>query len=379
MSTMLDLVSGSGTISKETSEDASKLAVEIAEEGTVLLENKDGILPLAEGAKLNVFGWASTNSMLGGGGSGALNEAYPAVDLLTSLADAGIETNAELSRFYTDYKADRPVVGMWVQDWTLPEPNVNAYPADLMANAKAFSDTAMIVISRPGGEGADLPADVQAIIDGTYQDGTTYTAASYDDTLNEGNDWNAGDHYLQLNNREKELVGLVCSSFDNVIVVYNGSNAFEFGFVKEHPQIKGLIWAAPGGHVGMTALGEIVAGKVNPSAKTVDTLVYDLKKAPWWNNFGDFNYTNMNDFAYTSVGFTGTESTSIPSFVNYTEGIYVGYRFYETAAAEGLIKYDDVVQYPFGYGLSYTTFSQRMSNITDNGDSISFSVRVTNK
>ena len=378
MSTMLDLVSGSGTISKETSEDAAKLAVEIAEEGTILLENKDGFLPLAEGARLNVFGWASTNPMLGGGGSGALNEAYPAVDLLKSLADAGIETNTELSRFYTEYKADRPVVGMWVQDWTLPEPNVKAYPADLMANAKAFSDTAMIVISRPGGEGADLPADVQAIIEGTYQDGTTYTAASYDDALNEGNDWNAGDHYLQLNNREKEMVDLVCSSFDNVIVVYNGSNAFEFGFVKEHPQIKGLIWAAPGGHVGMTALGEIVTGKVNPSAKTVDTLVYDLKKAPWWNNFGDFNYTNMNDFAYTSVGFTGTESTSIPSFVNYTEGIYVGYRFYETAAAEGLIKYDDVVQYPFGYGLSYTTFSQRMSNITDNGDSISFSVRVTN-
>ena len=112
MSTMLDLVSGSGTISKETSEDASKLAVEIAEEGTILLENKDGFLPLAEGAKLNVFGWASTNPMLGGGGSGALNEAYPAVDLLKSLADAGIETNTELSRFYTEYKADRPVVGM---------------------------------------------------------------------------------------------------------------------------------------------------------------------------------------------------------------------------------------------------------------------------
>ena len=304
MSTMLDLISGSGTIDEETSTAASDLAVSIAEEGTMLLEN-NGVLPLAAGSKLNVFGWASTNPMLGGGGSGALNEAYESVSLLKSLNDAGIETNTELSDFYVAYKPDRPVCGMWAQDWTLPEPNVNTYTDDMMANAKAFSDTAMIVISRPGGEGADLPNDVQAIIDGTYQDGTTYTAASYDDALNEGNDWNAGDHYLQLNNREKELVGLVCSSFDNVIVVYNGSNAFEFGFVKEHPQIKGLIWAAPGGHVGMTALGEIVAGKVNPSAKTVDTLVYDLKKAPWWNNFGDFNYTNMNDFAYTSVGFTG--------------------------------------------------------------------------
>ena len=377
MSTMLDLISGSGTITDETSKEASALAVEIAEEGTMLLQN-DGVLPLAAGTKLNVFGWASTNPMLGGGGSGALNTAYESVSLLQSLNDAGIETNTELSDFYTSYKADRPVCGMWTQDWTLPEPNVSKYSADMMANAKAFSGTAMIVISRPGGEGADLPNDVQAIIDGTYQDGTTYRAATYDDTLNEGNDWNAGDHYLQLDNREKEMVALVCQNFENVIVVYNGSNAFEFGFVKEYPQIKGLIWAAPGGHVGMTALGEVVSGKVNPSAKTVDTLVYYLKSTPWWNNFGDFNYTNMDEFKYTSVGFTGTESTSIPSFVNYVEGIYVGYRFYETAAAEGLINYDEVVQYPFGYGLSYTTFTQKMSEITDNGDTISFTVDVTN-
>ena len=377
MSTMLDLISGSGTITDETSKEASALAVEIAEEGTMLLQN-DGVLPLAAGTKLNVFGWASTNPMLGGGGSGALNTAYESVSLLQSLNDAGIETNTELSDFYTSYKADRPVCGMWAQDWTLPEPNVSKYSADMMANAKAFSGTAMIVISRPGGEGADLPNDVQAIIDGTYQDGTTYRAATYDDTLNEGNDWNAGDHYLQLDNREKEMVALVCQNFENVIVVYNGSNAFEFGFVKEYPQIKGLIWAAPGGHVGMTALGEVISGKVNPSAKTVDTLVYNLKSTPWWNNFGDFNYTNMDEFKYTSVGFTGTESTSIPSFVNYAEGIYVGYRFYETAAAEGLINYDEVVQYPFGYGLSYTTFTQKMSEITDNGDTISFTVDVTN-
>ena len=377
MSTMLDLISGSGTISEETSKEASDLAVAIAEEGTMLLEN-EGVLPLAEGTKLNVFGWASTNPMLGGGGSGALNEAYSSVSLLQSLNDAGIETNTELSDFYAAYKPDRPVCGMWAQDWTLPEPNVSKYTDSMMSNAKAFSDTAMIVISRPGGEGADLPNDVQAIIDGTYQDGTTYRAATYDDTLNEGNDWNAGDHYLMLDNREKEMIAMVCQNFEKVIVVYNGSNAFEFGFVREYPQIKGLIWAAPGGHIGMTALGEVVSGKVNPSAKTVDTLVYDLKATPWWNNFGDFNYTNMDEFKYTSVGFTGQESTSVPSFVNYVEGIYVGYRFYETAAAEGLIKYEDVVQYPFGYGLSYTTFTQKMSDIKDNGETISFTVDVTN-
>ncbi|MBQ3281461.1 MAG: glycoside hydrolase family 3 C-terminal domain-containing protein [Eubacterium sp.] len=377
MSTMLDLVSGGGQIQEATSDEAKKLAVEIDEEGTMLLKN-DGILPMASGDKLNVFGWASTNPMLGGGGSGALNEAYEAVDILQSLKDAGIETNEDLSNFYVEYKADRPEVGMWAQDWTLPEPNVNAYSDDLINKAKEFSDTAMIVISRPGGEGADLPNNVQSIIDGTYQDGTTYRAATYDDSLNDGNDWDKDDHYLQLSNREEEMVDLVCKNFDNVFVVYNGSNAFEFGFVEDHKEIKGLIWAAPGGHVGMTALGEIIAGTVNPSAKTVDTLVYDLTETPWWNNWGDFNYTNMDEFNYTAVGFDGNEATSVPSFVNYVEGIYVGYRFYETAAEEGLINYNKVVQYPFGYGLSYTNFKQSMSEIIDNGNELTFTVTVKN-
>ena len=198
MSTMLDLISGSGTITDETSAEAQELAVSIGEEGIVLLNNDDNLLPLASGDKLNVFGWASINPILGGAGSGALNDAYPTTDILTSLADAGIETNAELTSFYTEYKADRPVVGMWAQDWTLPEPNVSAYTDELISNAKAFSDTAMIVISRSGGEGADLPADMNAVVDGSYQDGTTYTAGVYDDSLNEGNDWDEGDHYLQL-------------------------------------------------------------------------------------------------------------------------------------------------------------------------------------
>ncbi len=378
MSTMLDLVSGSGTISKTTSDETTVLAQNIAREGIVLLENNDNTLPVASGSKLNVFGWASTNPILGGAGSGALNDAYDQISLLQSLSDAGIETNSELTQFYTDYKADRPVVGMWNQDWTLPEPNVSLYTDELMANAKSFSDTAMIVISRSGGEGADLPTDMNAVVDGSYMDGTTYTAGTYDDTLNEGNDWDAGDHYLQLTNREEEMIDLVCANFDKVVLVYNGANAFELGFIKDHPQIKSVLWVAGMGHVGMEALGEIVAGEVNPSGKTIDTYVYDMEKTPWWNNFGDFNYTNMDEFAYTSTGFTGNESTAEVSFINYVEGIYVGYKFYETAALEGLINYDEMVQYPFGYGLSYTTFEQTMGDITEADGKISFDVTVTN-
>ena len=379
MSTMLDLVSGSGTIAKETSDASTKLAQQIAEEGIVLIENEGNTLPIASGSKLNVFGWASINPILGGAGSGALNNAYATIDILQSLKHAGIETNSELTKFYTDYKADRPEVGMWAQDWTLPEPNVSLYTDSLISNAKSFSDTAMIVISRSGGEGADLPNDMVGMVNGTYQDGTTYTAGVYDDTLNQGNDWDAGDHYLQLTNREEEMISLVCQNFDKVVLVYNGANAFEMGFIKDHPQIKSVLWAAGMGHVGMEALGEIVTGAVNPSGKLIDTYVYDMEKTPWWNNFGDFNYTNMDEFAYISTSFmTGAESRADVSFINYVEGIYVGYKFYETAALEGLIDYDSMVQYPFGHGLSYTSFDQTMGEITASGGKLSFDVTVTN-
>ena len=377
MSNMLDLVSSKGTIDDKTAQEAQSLAVKIGEEGTVLLENDNNTLPLASGTKLNVFGWASINPILGGAGSGALNDAYDTVGVLQSLNDAGIETNTELTQFYTDYKSDRPEVAMFAQDWTLPEPNVSAYSDSLMSNAKSFSDTAMVVIARSGGEGADLSGDMTAIVNGTFADGTTYRAGTYDDTLNAGTDWDAGDHYLQLSNREEELVEMVCQNFDKVILVYNGANAFELGFVEDYPQIKSVLWSAGQGHVGMTALGEIVSGAVNPSGKTIDTYVYDFEKTPWWNNYMESDYTNMNEYIYTQE-FFGSVSDYISGFVNYVEGIYIGYRFYETAAAEGLINYDSVVQYPFGYGLSYTSFSQTMGPISVSNNTVNFDVTVKN-
>ena len=380
MSNMLDLVSETSYLTDETTGKATDLVVEMAQEGIVLLEN-DGVLPLASGAKLNVFGWASTNPCYGGTGSGALNDAYPTVTLLQGLSDAGIELNTELEKFYTDYKADRPTVGMWAQDWTLPEPNVSLYTDSLISNAKSFSDTAMIVITRVGGEGADLPWDMTAVIDGTWAsksgEGNTYFGGTYDDSLNQGNDWDAGDHFLQLSNREEEMVDLVCSNFDNVIVVYNGANAFELGWVEDYPQIKGVL-ACPGtGQAGFTGLGQIVAGQINPSGHLVDTYVYDMESTPWWNNFGSFLYDNMQEFEYTNHGFTG-DSVEVPNFVNYVEGIYVGYKFYETAADEGLIDYNSTVQYPFGHGLSYTSFKQEMGSISESNGTISFDVTVTN-
>lgn len=357
MYSMVTLATGGGKVSEENGALATELCEDIADEGIVLLDNA-GTLPLAKNSKLNVFGWASTNPCYGGTGSGALSDAYPTVSLLEGLTNAGFELNTELSDFYTAYRADRPEVGMFAQDWTLPEPEEAQYSDDLINNAKAFSDTAMIVITRVGGEGADLPTDVSTV---TYDAGHSY------------NDFEPGEHYLQLSKTEEDMVDLVCKNFDNVIVVYNGANAMELGWVKDHSQIKSVIWCAGTGQSGFNALGSVLCGDVNPSGRTIDTFVYDLTATPTWNNFGNMLYDNMNEFEADSFG---TKVT--PAFVNYVENIYVGYKFYETAAAEGLIDYDKTVVYPFGHGLSYTSFTQTLNSVTESDGTITVDVTVTN-
>ena len=357
MYSMVTLATGGGKVSEENVASATQLCENIADEGIVLLDN-DGTLPMAKNSKLNVFGWASTNPCYGGTGSGALSDAYPTVTLLEGLKNAGFELNTELSDFYTSYRADRPEVGMFSQDWTLPEPEAAQYTDEMMNNAKAFSDTAMVVITRVGGEGADLPTDVSQV---TYDAGHSY------------NDFEPGDHYLQLSKTEKDMIDLVCKNFDKVVVVYNGANAMELGWVKDYSQIKSVVWCAGTGQSGFNALGSILCGDVNPSGRTIDTFVYDLTQTPTANNFGNFTYTNMDEFKASSFG-----ADTIPAFVNYVEGIYVGYKFYETAAAEGLIDYDKTVVYPFGRGLSYTTFTQTLNSVTEADGTITVDVTVTN-
>ena len=344
---------------------ARNLAKDIQRESVTMLQNADGTLPL-KSDKVNVFGWASTNPVYGGTGSGSMSADNPTTSLLDGISSAGLKTNKELSDFYTKYRADRPKVEMFAQDWTLPEPTADKYTSKLMDDAKQFSDTAVVVIGRVGGEGADLPKDMKAK-DITYHD---------NDKANP--DFKQGQSFLELSKPESDMIAKVTSSFDKVVLVYNGANTFNLNFVGQYPQIKSVLWCPPPGQAGFTALGEVLKGKVNPSGKTSDTFVRDLTKTPTYNNFGSFTYTNMDDHKATFTGFTGKPETSTPTFVDYNEGIYVGYRFWETAAKEGLINYDQMVQYPFGYGLSYTTFSQKMGPIHHADGKISFDVTVTN-
>ena len=365
-----------GELSKESAENSRKIIEDITNEGVVMTKNEDGFLPIAP-KKLNVFGWASTNPIYGGTGSGTV-DASTAVGILEGLENAGFETNQELSDMYAKYRTDRPVIGINEgQDWTLPEVPVAQYSDEMIENAKAFSDTAVIVIARTGGEGADLPHDMGAVMDGTYNQGTKYTNARYTNNSEEYADFEEGQSYLELSRTEADLVDMVCNEFENVIVVYNGANTLELGWTEDYEQIKSVLLCAGAGASGFNALGNIIAGEINPSGKTADTWVKDLTQTPYINNIGHFAYSNTQEVSDAAKE-AWEKADGIVSFVNYTEGIYTGYRFYETAAEEGLINYDDVVMYPFGYGLSYTSFEQEMGDLQVTEDTISVDVTVTN-
>lgn len=205
MSTMIKLATEGNAILDETAADSEKVCEEIAEEGIVLLKNEGDILPLENTNKLNVFGWASTNPVYGGTGSGAVSDAYHKVDMIEGLENAGFELNQELIDFYTAYKDARYAVEMIEQDWTLPEPAISAYSDGIFENAEEFSDMALFVVARPGGENTDLPTDMTAVVDGSWKEqdattGYTYFNGTYDDELNAGNDWEDGQHYRYTGN-----------------------------------------------------------------------------------------------------------------------------------------------------------------------------------
>ena len=363
MATLIGLATGSGTISNETNEEAAGVAEEIMEDGIVLLKN-ESLLPLNETKKLNIFGWESINPAYGGAGSGGINGLYDIVSLNQGLENAGFSINQELVDFYNNYGADNPEMSIQKQSWTLPEPPVDTYSDKLIKNAKDYSDVAVVVLSRKAGEGHnDIPMDV--------------SKAAYDNNSDEYDDFPEGEHYLQLSQTERDMVDMVCSNFNNVIVIYNGANQFELGFTNEYPQIKSVVWCPGTGNVGFNALGKVFSGEVNPSGKTPDTFIYDMTTAPWWNNAEKTEYTNLADMAVEGMN-AGTAQVYAPAFTNYVEDIYVGYKYYETAAQEGAIDYDKTVQYPFGYGLSYTEFEQKMGELEEKDGQISVDVEVTN-
>ncbi|MBK1809772.1 glycoside hydrolase family 3 protein [Clostridium sp. YIM B02505] len=373
--TKMDVTSKQAVTAREQSK---KLVEQITDEGIVLLQNKDNTLPIktdaAKKTKINVFGWSFTNPIYGGTGSGS-TDTSTAVNPKAGLEAAGFEVNDKLYNDYVALNMQRPIVGMDGQDWTIPEPETSFYTADRMKQAKDYADTAVIFIARSGGEGADLPVSMDGPDTfnpkGSQQGPTGQKFGNRDDL-------DANKHYLELSNREKGMVEAVTKNFDKVILVVNSSNTFELSWVKDFSQIKSVLTIGGPGQNGFNSLGKVFAGKVNPSGRTVDIYAKDLLDTPSMKNFGNFDYVVKNaDGSYSQA----VDSQKVRlNYVNYAEGVYVGYRYYETAAAEGTINYGEKVQYPFGYGLSYTSFKQEMvpGSLAWDDKNISVKVKVTN-
>lgn len=341
---------GSATAEQLTPEQAREAALamaqELAAEGIVLLENKDGALPLEGGAKVNLFGFASISPLYGGTGSGA-SDTSSNVDLVQGLTNAGLEVNQELVDFYKNSGVKRgDQAGFTGSNFTPAEVPASQYGDSLLANAKTFSDTAVVMFSRIGGEGGDLPMDMEA---------AGYSQAG-------GN-----RSYLELTQDEEDLLELVkAQGFGKVIVLINSSHAMELGFLEDG--VDAALWIGGPGSRGMDAVGQVLAGTVNPSGRLPDTYAYDHTTAPAYWNAGDFTYGNLDKRNY----------------VEYVEGIYVGYRFYETRFIDNATgvcdeaAYEKTVQYPFGYGLSYTSFEQAIEDFSVDKGTVTMKVKVSN-
>lgn len=326
---------------------ANALNETICEEGFVLLKNDNG-LPLAgETPKVSVFGMNSVDLVYGGSGSSA-RSSDTAVDLYQSLTNAGISYNETLKKIYDDAQAagrgrgSSPSMGDIPPGFATGELPLSAYGGEISSLVGEYDDAALFVVSRIGGEGYDLPRTMK------NEDGSAVTGA------------NADDHYLELDNYEEALLAAVCGTFDNVIVIINSSASMELGFLEDDTyegKIKAALWVGSPGGTGMNALGKILTGKVNPSGRLVDTYVRDFTTTPSYANFS----TNFSELGDTYL-LNGAKQEA--HFVEYEEGIYVGYRYYETRGfTDGEQWYDENVVYPFGYGLSYADFTWSVGSV----------------
>ena len=354
-------VAGTSEVEEGATTEADRLALCLAieAEGITLLRNENNTLPLdtAKGTvKVNLLGQRAYDPVYGGTGSGG-GDTSTATTLVQALNDNGFEVNpaVEASGVYAEEKKDDDGSHMGFMDakLELKDPDISKYTGEAsFERMKEYSDITIVVLGRAGGEGSDL--------------------TSFEQT--------EGRHYLELSSNEEALIEKACQTFETVIVLYNGANAMELGFL-ETCNVDAALWIGDPGINGFPSVAQVLNGTINPSGRLVDTFAYDATSAPSYRNFGSTQFANSP--TWETQGWFGPE-THAYHFVDYVEGIYVGYRWYETAAVEGYLNYDETVQYPFGYGLSYTTFAQKIVGGTGDGSTaypngeITVEVKVTN-
>lgn len=361
---------------------AEDFVVEVEKEGITLLKNENSVLPLAgDDVRVSVFGKNSVNLVYSGSGS-ASNSASGAKTLYESLEAAGITYNETLKGFYEDSsksgsgRPENPAMtsGQRLSGYATGETPLSSYTDAVTGSYGDYSDAAIVVISRIGGEGFDLPRSM---------------AESFGSSKATEGAESAESHYLELDANEKALLEHVKENFDKVIVVLNAGTTMEMKELNEDEGIDSILWMGFPGSTGVMALGQILSGKdasgeqISPSGHTVDTWAADFTKDPSWFNTGNYGSEFGNRYLYDG-------DTTDFAFVNYEEGIYVGYRYYETRGYEETRAdadstwYEDNVVYPFGYGLSYTNFDWDVSFAAADGsdfaaeDTLEVTVKVKN-
>ena len=372
-----------GTVQTETDDTqlkatdaAAELTETIAEEGIVLMKN-NGLLPMApskDTRSIALLGYASYSPMYIGAGSVSQSGSYVSndfIDFYDAFETAGYSVNKDMKAYYAQYGNSNGATGdMSGSGWSQAtgvddgplygDSEASVAYRDALEKAKAEAQTAVLVFSRVGAEGGDCELDMTGAANG-----------------------DAGKHYLQFQQTEIDLINYAIDNFENVIVVINSSNVMELGEL-DAEGVDAVLWIAGPGSTGIQALADIVAGDVNPSGRLPDTWAYDLKTAPsyWSATCGTYaNYDEFGESTYTYNGITYTFDNKVDGGVTYdVEGIYVGYRYYETAAVEGYIDYDKTVQFPFGFGLSYTSFDWEIvsQKFGDTHGDIEIQVKVTN-
>lgn len=404
---------------EELQNAAADLGDQIAEEGITLLKNRNNALPLEGNEWVSVFGVKSDNMI---GGSETVAEA---------LENTGFRVNQTLVDYYEATNIASSGMGPGGGDKEIGNEKTEQDFSQLVKSSlNLYGDVGVIVLARDGAEGADLQMKTDEVEDNDYN-GVEQEKhkALYTETTGEGEDAEAVEykHYLQLTESEEDLIAYVESVCDKVVVVLNTSNVIECGSLQNDDEIDGIFWIGRTGDSGLDALGRILNGTVSPSGRTVDIWTADHSADPTWMNYatgeqldaGDVSSEyyvaqdssgNHNRFYQKVEGedgeiiyreYTrGTNDTSATdgaagenpyrsgpdmfegyAFTMYEEGIYMGYRYYETADAEAKagnydgFDYEKAVVYPFGYGLSYTTFD--WENVTPSANYANWSFKKT--
>ncbi len=352
----------------------NEVHLQMVEEGQVLLKNENGALPLKSDERhVTLLGIASKDFVRGGGGSGATKGTSYKMNWEDAFEGEGFVLNPKTLELYENLFTILGGANEANDSGKLLEPDMSYYGKSVVNTFKSYDDAAIVFISRFGRENMDLEMDSV-----------------------EGHS-NEDDHYLQLDDNELELIKLAKAHFGKVIVVLNSSMIMqvpELNAAKDTEYgVDAILWVGGLGDQGTKAAVEILTGKVNPSGHTVDIWPSDFTKDPSFTNFSDMSQNKDENGERMNSWFVYPDgSSTVFSSVEFREGIYMGYRYYETVAADlnaanpgsGDAWYAENVMYPFGYGLSYTTFDWKLvdinaeKTISDSKEIISVSVEVEN-